>query len=559
MTIEVRENALPGPVNVEPETGMRWIDGTAGAVSVSSMEPVVRKLGREIAQWMGDVNGRSPRAGGPSMINRQAYSAPNTPYASMRLAHAAVEHDDVVGGVADVTEGLMFQGLQFESRERDEMDCFNQIATDLNLDQLARQWHREEFTYSQIIIGMWWGPRSYTARTKSESGKRSKKRFDIWCPLALTFLDPRKVVPLQPGPFGQDRLAWQASQDEYAEYITAWDTGAYGDALMREFFNGPTRISEAEKQYLRTLGVQPEYLIDLNPSTVKRYTSTKSHYERFATVRLKRVFKWLDLKENQIEADRVTIVGAANYILLIRQGSKEQPASQAEIDNLAENFKVIAKVPVVTGDHRLQIDIITPDQEQTLNTAKYDTIDRRIVSSTLGALGISSSGQRNESTLTTGRFVGRLLESRRKMFRRWIEENVCRAIVEHPRNEGRFKEEPNLTFTPRLIQLDSDAEFFKSVLALRTQKELSRQSTLETFGFDQEVEAMWREIEEEEYDDTFKTAVPFDSPDNQANADSGDAQDAEDQGEEAPQVSGARGGRPKGGGKPKQSPQGALD
>jgi hypothetical protein len=143
------------------------------------------------------------------------------------------------------------------------------------------------------------------------------------------------------------------------------------------------------------------------------------------------------------------------------------------------------------------------------------------------------------------------------MFRRYIEENICRAVVEHPRNEGKFKDEPNLAFTPRIIQLDNDSEFYKSVLALRTQKEISRNSTLETFGLDQDVERMWREIEEEQgYDDVFKTAVPFNSPDNEG---AGGAGGAEGQDGEAPQVSGARGGRPKGGGEPKQSPQGALD
>lgn len=553
MTIEVVRGA-DTRAHIEPETGVHWVDATNGEVSVSTIEPVVRKLGREIANWMA---GNDPRArgGGPSLINRQAYAPPSSPYAIMRTAHLAVENDDVVGGIADVTEGLMFQGLQFESEDQNESDVFNQIARDLNLDLLARQWHREEFTYSQVVVGFWWGPREYTARTKTKSGKKSKKKYQVWCPLAMTFLDPNKVVPLQPGPFGQDRLAWQASRDEYIAYMLSWESGAYGDALMREFYNGPVYTDEAEKQYLRSLGVMPEYLIGLNPDTVQRFSRTKSHYERFGTCRLKRTFPLLDLKQQLMEADRVTLVGAANYILLVRQGSKDEPASQAEIDNLQENFKVVAKVPVVTGDHRLSIDIITPNQDQTLQSSKYDTLDRRIISTALGALTVASSGQRNESTLTIARGVGRLLESRRQMFRRFIEEQVCRAVVEHPRNTGLFDTEPNLAFTPRQIQLDNDAEFTKAVLALRTQKELSRQSVLETFGFDQAVEAMRREIEADEYDDIFKTAVPFDSPANAAGGQPGpDGQPPEGTPQEAPKVSGARGGRPKGGGKSPQSP-----
>lgn len=534
-------------VHVEPETGTRWVDNTGGQVAVSSIEPAVQKLGRELARWMSDPYSRT---GAPSLINRQSYAAPSTPYAAMKVAYQAVEHDDVVGGVADVTEGLMFQGLQFECENPSDADAFNQLARDLNLDDLARQWHREEFTYSQVVVGFWWGRREYKSRVKTKTGKASKKTYSFWAPIALTFLDPRKVVPLQPGPFGQDRLAWQASRDEYMAYMLAWQTGAYGDALMREFYNGPSLVSEAEKQYLCSIGVYPEYLIDLNPATVRRFCRTKSHYERFPALRLKRTFPLLDLKQHLEEADRVTLVGAANYILLVRQGSKEEPATQSEIDNLRDNFRVVAKVPVVTGDHRLQIDIITPTQDQTLNSEKYDTLDRRIISTTLGALTVASSGQRNESTLTIARGIGRLLESRRHMFRRVIEETVCRAVVEHPRNEGVFETEPNLAFTPRMIQLDSDAEFTKAILEMRGRREMSRATMLETFSLDQAVEAMRLEIEKDEYDDIFKTHMPFDSPQNGPPQDGqqppANADPAAKGPRETPNQSGTRGGRPPG-------------
>lgn len=544
MTVEVyrsEELAALGDAYLEPETGTTWVDNTNGEVSVSSIEPAVRKVARQIARWMTGDDPRS-RGGGPTLINRQSYATPDTPYAVMHVAYQAAEHDDVIGGVLDVTEGLMFQGMQFETPDQEEGDVFNQLARDLNLDALARMWHREESIYSQVVVGYWWARREYKLRLKSEAGRQSKKTKAMWAPVALTFLDPRKVVPLQPGPFGQDRLAWQASQDEYTAYRLAWDTGAYGDALMREFFNGPANLSEAEKQYLRSIGVQPEYLIMLNPDTVRRFTRTKSHYERFPAFRMKRTFALLDLKQHLMEADRAVLVGAANYILLVRQGDKETPATQSEIDNLRDNFKVIAKVPVITGDHRLQIDIITPSSEHVLESTKYDVLDRRIISTTLGALTVASSGQRNESTLTIARGVGRLLESRRQMFRRFIEETICRAVVEHPLNAGVFKTEPNLAFIPRQIQLDNDDTFYATVLELRSRNEISRATTLETVGMDQAVEAMRLEIEHEEYDDTFQTHVPFDSP---ANGQPPQPGQPDSQQRETPVESGTRGGRPK--------------
>jgi hypothetical protein len=519
------------------ETGAAWVN--ASGLETYDLTDTVNKVARELASWVNTTRGASK----PSIFNRSAYVAPDNPYVLMATAKNAVDHDDVVSGTCDVTEGLMLQGLKWEADEADDADFFNQIARDLDLDEFARAWHREDFTYSQAVIGMWWGRREYTSRQKTPTGKKSKKTKIIYCPIALTFLDPSKVVPLQPGPFGQDRLAWRASDEEYAMSTAVQDgTLVTQDAVYDAFTTGPLNgLSKSEQSYLQSIGVDPKRLVGLNPDLVFRICRTKASYERWPTVRLKSVFALLDLKQQLMEADRVTLVGSANYLLLVRQGSKEEPARQEEIDNLNENFQVVAKLPVIVGDHRLQIDIITPQQEWTLAPSKYDTIDQRIVARTLAALSIGN-GQNAENSVTLARGIGRQLETRRHMFKRTLEQRIARVVVEHPANEGIFKGEPNLAFIPRNVALDTDAEVARAVLTLRTQKELSRETTLEHFGFDQSVEAMRREFEEDSgLDDLFGTIVPFSSP---------------DQGGTPPQVSGGQGGRPPGGGESPKSVQG---
>lgn len=539
MSIETTTVHTPeGPVTV-----MSTLDyGTSMVV-----RDKVERTAREIASWVSDIRNRG------DFHRRIPYVTPDNPYQQMVIAKAAVENDDIVGGVADVTEGLIFQGLKWESEDPKAADIFNQLARDLNLDEFARQWHREEFTYSQVVVGLWWGKKSYTSRLKTEQGKRSKQRFDLHVPLAWTFLDPTKVVPLKPGPFGQDRLAWHATREEYALAIAGRDN-AYGDPVLREFTTGPITVGDKEEEEaLQAMGIDPKRLLGLNPAAVFRHCRTKMSYERFPVLRLKSAFTLLDLKQQLIEADRVSLVGAANFILLVRQGSDQQPAQQEEIDNLKENFKVVAKLPVVVGDHRLSIDIITPDQEYVLDGDKYDTVDRRILNRVLGSLAVTGNGQRNESTLTIARGVARLLETRRHMMKRTIEDHIARAVVDHPGNAGKFEHEPNLAFTPRNVQLDADSEVTRAILSLRTMNELSRETTLEYFGLDQAVEAIRREFEEENYDDIFKTQVPFSA--GQGDQQPGDSQDPQG-GQEPAQVSGARGGRPKGGGESKQSVQG---
>lgn len=522
------------------EAGIPWIN--ASGEELGAVSTAVEHVGRQIARWIDTTRGGAQR---PSLFNRQAYVAPENPYTLMTTARRAVENDDVVGGVCDVTEGLMIQGVKWEAEDPEDADIFNQISRDLNLDQFVRQWHREEFIHSQVVVGMWWGRKPYKIRGKTDAGVKRKKTKTVSAPVAVTFLDPTKVVPLKPGPFGQDRLAWHATKEEMAQWAASLDGSYVQDRVLAEFTMGPLAVSQEEEVYLESIGIDPKRLLALNPSSVFRYTRTKSSYDRFPTVRLKSTFTLLDLKQQLMEADRVSLVGAANFILLVRQGSKEEPASQPEIDNLKENFKVVAKLPVVIGDHRLSIDIITPAQEHVLDSSKYDTLDRRILSRTLGALTIGGGASKNESnggTLTRG--IARLLENRRHMMKRALEEQIARAVVDHPANDGLFEDEPNLTFTPRNVQLDSDGEIMRSILTLRSTNEISRESALEYFGFDQAVEALRRELEADRYDEIFQTQVPYSAASPQAG------------GAQPPQVTGQQGGRPTGGGDGAKSVQG---
>lgn len=527
-------------IEVTAESQVSWVN--ASGLPADRLSPGIDRVAREIASWVQSTQ----RGANPSLFNRAAYVAPDNPYDLMKVARNAVENDDVVGGVCDVTEGLIFQGTKWESTDADDADIFNQISRDLNLDEFLRQWHREDYRYSQSVVGVWWGRKTYTVRGKTKNGTKRKLKKEIACPVALTFLDPEKVVPLQPGPFGQDRLAWHATREEFAAATAAQDGVFQQDAVLSAFTTGPVRVSQGEASYLQAIGIDHRRLLGLNPMSVFRMCRTKMSYERFATVRLKSVFALLDLKQQLIEADRVSLVGAANFILLVRQGTKEDPALPEELENLRENFRVIAKLPVVIGDHRLNIDIITPDQTHTLDAAKYDTLDKRIMARCLGALNISTSGAREGNTVSVTRGIARLLESRRHMLKRELEKQIARAIVDHPFNDGKFAEEPNLTFTPRNVQLDSDAQITQAILSLRNTGDLSRESTLEYFHFDQLTEALRREFEEESgLDDIFQTQVPF-----SATSPTGPNGNPED-----PKASGARGGRPVGGGQSKQSTQ----
>lgn len=537
----------------------------------------MREVASQISRWVEDTRG--PGQNRSSLFDRSAYQAPDNVYNQMKIARTAMANDDVVSGAAEVTEGLIFQGVKWESETPDDADIFNQISKTLDLDSYVRQAYRELFTCSQVVTASWWGWKTYKVRGRSNpeelplekkvdpttgvesfaepldektnrpkkrpKGVKRKKEYRVWAPVALTVLDSTKVVPVGNLMWGQERLAWQASRAE----IEAFEAGT--DVTMESLFLGRYVVEErsAEEKELLALGVDCKRLLELNPMYVWRHCVTKANYQRFPEVRLKSVFKLLDLKQQLMEADRVSLIGAANYILLVKKGTKEDPAYPEEITNLRENFDVIAKLPVIISDHRLEIEIIVPSQDYTLDKEKYDLLDARILARLLGATSISSSGQRNENSLTIARGIARQLETKRHMLKRSLEARVAAAVCEHPFNvkgdKPLFEDEPNLAFTPRSVQLDSDSQITQAVMALRAQKEISRETILEYFGFDQAVEAQRREFEEESgLDDVFGTQVPFDGQGGQP------VQNAGGTPPPPPQVTGAQGGRPTGGGSP---------
>jgi hypothetical protein len=509
------------------------------------LDPKMRQMAAQLSRWVDNARAATNRS---SMFDRGAYVAPDNQYRQMSIARTAVQNDDIVGGIAELTESLAFQGIKWESSEPDEADVFNQISAEIDMDALVRKMYRETFTYSQVCVGFWWGQGTFKVRGKTKKGNQRKLSYDVWYPKAITTLDSLKIVPVGMMAFGQESLAWQATPQEISQYYSVMD-GTLMDELMERFYSGQYMVADPyELQELTALGVDVSRLVLLNPDLVKRHSQTKPDHLRFPDIRLKRVFKLLDLKQQLMEADRVNLIGAANYILLVKKGSKEDPAYPEEIANLQENFDYVAKLPVIISDHRLEIEIITPKQDFTLSPEKYDVLDNRITQAVLGLFAASGSrsGNRGDNSLQQGRLVARGLENKRHMLRRFLEREIAKAIVEHPRNAGVFKDQPNLAFVPSHVALDDDTGWAQSIISLRTMNELSRESVLEYFGFDQAVEAMRRDLEADSgLDDIFQTMVPF-----SANGGGGGTGAASGAPPVAQGAAGARGGRPAGGGTP---------
>lgn len=558
--------------------------GTEIATGDIAKDPEVQRLAGQLSQWVQNARAGAistmpgPGGGGGGMLDRNGWSWHENPYQNMRAIRDAIVYDDIMGGVAEATEALAFEGgLKWEAANPDDADIFNQMAADWNLDNVIRMMWRDCFRYDQAVVAKVWGYQSFTVRGRTAKGNARKKTYtDVWAPTRLVTLNSLQVVPIYTGPLRTDALAWQSSEVELNAYRSAVTDDAPMDPLMTQFFSGTYQPGASEAARLGAWGVQNDRLLAMNPDWVFRHTTTRADYEPFAELRMRSVLPLLDLKRQLIASDRAALVGAANYILLIRKGNDNKPATRNEMEALRENYNFLAKIPVIISDHRLEIDIIAPSQDFVLQADKYDTLDNRILhramSSFVGRQTAASSSSTFEAVLAKN------IQNRRHMIKRTLEREIARAIVDHPRNAGKFSSRPSLVFTPRTVNVASDQSYMSTLFSMRQSREVSRDTILEYMGLDEATEAQRLLVEEELYDPIFKTTSsitgqPVNPDGSTATTDTGTTTDTTtdttgtdttgtdtggtDAGgtglngtPESPAVSGRRGGRPQGGRRP---------
>lgn len=485
-------------------------------------------------------------------------------HAVMSRCAWAVENDDVLMTLADVIEGLMWQKCRFELIDQDQQSMWNQWAADVNLDQMLRQCGREEFKVSQFYVGLWWGQKVYsvqenqiedqlkafeaelkkkeyedqveqreqfiaanegmegymeppripelTEETPGRGNRKRKKKFPVTVPTEMTIFDPTKILPVGTLMFGRERFAYIASREEDEAFDQVMKGDVADDTVLQliERKYEPTGMDRAA---CADVGVDHSRLWLFRKDALFRHTMTKSEYERYAPVRMKSALPILELKQHLRASDRASLIGNTNFIVVITKGSDKMPAKAAEIQNLQEQARVIARLPVLVGDHRLHVEIVSPTLDNTLIDSRWQVLDGRLVFTALktfspvtqGGAGGSGAGVKEMSQI-----VAKGLESRRHMILRSLEKHIFKVIMD--KNEGVLDEFPALAFAPKRITLDFNQDIMNGILKLRDRGDISRETTLEELDYDQDTEALRRGRERVLYDDTFQSQTPHSSP-----------------------------------------------
>ncbi len=517
-----------------------------------------REIASIIEKWSQSLSS-APNHTTLDVFNRGRWNNVSHIHAQMSQCAWAVENDDILSTTADVVEGLMWQKCRFELFDTDQQDMWNQWAGLVDLDSRLREWGRELFKVSQVYIGMWWEKEIFHVRENevqetidefeakreereredqekrrqaflaanpgmavpelpeiNESGpgrgnRRRKKKFPVTIPTAMTVFDPTKVVPVGTLMFGRERFAYVATSGEHEAFESVL-RGEAVDGTVLQLIERKYVPNEQDKAACAEIGVDHNRLWLFKQDAVFRHTLTKAQYERYAPVRLKSILPLLEMKQHLRSADRATLIGNTNFIVVITKGTDKLPAKPAEIANLQEQAKVIARLPVLIGDHRLNVEIVSPAMDNTLIESRWQVLDSRLVFKALQSYSPVVQGGNSSGTGVSemSRVIAKGLEARRHMLVRSIERHVFKQIL--AKNEGVLDEFPSLAFTPKRITLDFKADVLGQILKLRDRGDISRETTLEEMDYDQDVEVMRRARERVDYDRVFESQTPHSSP-----------------------------------------------
>jgi hypothetical protein len=499
-------------VMVDRETGVSIIDDSGLDIERGSVWQALVGQHPEVAslvRW--SVNTQVPGQGRHgSLFERDRFVTPGSFFDQLRVAKDAADTDDVVSGVVESTESLAFTRMSYLCPDADEEDVWNQNAGDIDLDSRLREMWRELFIYSQFYACVWFGNKDYKVRGDTPKGNQKRRTFtNLRMPMGITLMDPLKVIPVGPMLFNQEKLAYIGSRSEEDVLQAAALNDPGSDALARQIITEKYEPDNLERRMLGELGVPTDYLYLLNPLNVWRHTATRSQYERFASVRMKSIFTLLDLKEQLRQMDRAHLIGGTNFIILVKKGTDQLPAKPTEIEHLQASVRTVARVPVIVGDHRLSVEIITPKTDHTLQPERYNGLDARITSRLYGMFmtGNFSAGAKNDDSIKLAKVVARGMESRRHQLRRCIERKIIKVTVEA--NE-QLTTTPKLRFHPARIDLTFDPALVSFLIDVRDRGDISRETYLNEIDVDQDDEAILRKREKERFDKIFQpTNVPF--------------------------------------------------
>lgn len=445
-----------------------------------------------------------------SLLARAEFRTPANVIDEIVLARDMAERDDDIGAAIGSMIALAFsEGWRNLHPDEVELGLFDKAAKRMKLATVFKELYREYLISSSMtsVAAYVSAPESFTP----EGADRARTR-NLVAP-RVGVLPAEQIRIVGNDMFGTGTLAYKpstGSQERWLEEFFSASTSPARKAEMRR--EDPVLTSLLLEQVEMNETEAPTYVADtvdqgwgkkvyrLNPRMVHRTTMPKGAW-KYPRPLLTRDFALLEAKRMLNLMDYALLQGGSNFLVIAKKGSKEQPGKPAEISNLRDQIRRASRTGVLVGDHRVAVEIITPDLKELLNASKRNLIGRKLAN---GLLRVPEAEEDTggEGSKARMSIVTRVVTEDRNDVRRHIEDSEYERVYER----NGLSRAATIWF-PKLLM--SDTEFWDYVMKMRDRGDISRQTAVEVGGWDYATEVQKRKREKPDDKIMVPAEVPF--------------------------------------------------
>lgn len=511
--------ATPAPEAFPPVTGRGVI---VNETDLPDM--VVETYVEEHASVLGlsPGNSYSYYVGQGSLLARPKFRPPTSIVEEILLARNLAERDDDVGETIGAMVALAFgEGMQHVHPDEVAVAMWDKIGRKAKIILALKEMYREYLIAAQCTTATVMSRETIGFTPQGADRQRSRS---ILMP-HIGVIPSEQIRVIGNDLFGTATLAYRPFSGRQEQWLMQFfnprTTAARKAEMRREDPILTTLLTEqvawddVREGSVSTVYGDPgdptigAYVYTLNRAYVSRVCMPKGQWPHPRPL-LTRNFPLLEAKRLLSIMDYSLLEAGANFLVVAKKGSDQRPALPEEIANLRDTIRRATRSGVMIGDHRLSIEVITPNLEELLNPAKRRLLGRKLATAILRLPDFQSADAGSgQSVLTDTEIIARVVASDREDLRLHVEEEIYDPIAD--RNGDSLEGPPTIWF-PKII-LQGLQYFTQLILGLRDRGDIPRRYAVEAAGFNYQAAVQQRKAEKAAGDDRVLTlpagAVPF--------------------------------------------------
>lgn len=410
-------------------------------------------------------------------------------YEKMKLSGLYFATDNVVQNCFTSQVSMAFNSLQHKTTKDPNnvvKNFYDYIARRLNLLSYLKMFYLGALTFSNMYMVEFW------EEVEVPWGAKAKKVVTI--PTEITFIDPRYGRVLGSTLKHNREIGMRISNKAYHDY-TEENLKELNGKYAKPIFKG---LYEPKNKYNYRKDNGLDYgdkILRFNPNVATHYKFRGQDYQRYSDPILCDCFDWIQRKKKLMEADMSVIDGIINMIYLFTVGTDEHPCEDSdELTALNSKLQSPSRTCSLVWNHRLKVEVISPDADALLDIDKYQICNDNIR---------EGLGFEFKNTTQRGR---RDIDKMVKIFCEVVLSDRADIIAHFERNlYERIAEENSLpiaaSIKPNRIGLATD-DLLKAFVGLFYDRGLpSRRTTMEIMGLDYEEEKELKKAEKSDEKD----------------------------------------------------------